>query len=46
MASDHGVGQVDIFDYGLQFAAILPGDFSAEDHRNFVRLADASISIQ
>lgn len=27
LAADHRVGKMDIFDHGLQFAAILPGDF-------------------
>ena len=46
MAADHRVGKMDIFDHGLQFAAIWPGDLSAEDDGNFVGLADGSVGIQ
>jgi hypothetical protein len=29
MAADHGIGQVHVFDFGLQLAPIVFGDFAA-----------------
>jgi hypothetical protein len=40
------VHQVHVFDDGLEFPAVLPGDLPAEDHRDFVRLTDGSIGVQ
>jgi hypothetical protein len=42
MAANHGIGQIHIFDLGLQLAPILLGDFTTEDDGDFVRLPDGS----
>jgi hypothetical protein len=36
IAPYHGVSQMQVFDFGLQFARVLFGDLPAEDHRQFV----------
>jgi hypothetical protein len=46
MAADHSVGQVHVFDNGLQFAAILFGDPGAEDGGDLIGLADGAIGIE
>ena len=46
MAADHGVGQVHVFDLGLQLAPIVLGDFATEDDGDFVWLADGSIGVK
>jgi len=35
---------VHVFDLGLQLAAVLLGDFAAEDDGDFVRLADRAVA--
>ena len=46
VAADHRVGQVHVFDLGLQLAAILFGDPAAEDHGDLVRLADGPVGVE
>ena len=46
MAADDRVGQVHVFDLGLQLAAVLLGDFAAEDDRDLVRLADCAVGVE
>ena len=40
------VGQIHIFDLGLQFATILFGDFATEDDGDLVRLADCAVGVE
>ena len=42
MTADHRVGQVHVFDLGLQLTAVLFGDLATEDDGDLVRLADGS----
>jgi hypothetical protein len=37
---------IEIFDDGLQFAFVFLSHFTAEDHRDFLRLADGPIHVQ
>ena len=46
MAADHRVGQVHVFDLGLQLAAILFGDLATEDDSDLVRLADGPVGVE
>ncbi len=46
MTPDHRIGQVQIFDHGLQFALVFFGYFAAEDHGDFLGLPDGTIHIQ
>ena len=46
MAADDRVGQVHVFDLGLQLAAVLPGDLAAEDDGDLVRLADRAVGVE
>src|SRR5438874_5160480 len=46
VTADDGVGQVEVFDDGLELAPIPSGHLAAEDGRNFVRLADRSVGIE
>lgn len=46
MTADDRVGQVHVFDLGLQLAAILLGDFAAEDDGDLVRLADRAVGVE
>ena len=46
MAADHRVGQVHVFDLGLQLAAIALGDLAAEDRGDLVRLADGPVGVE
>ena len=40
------VGQVHVFDLGLQLASIMLADPATEDHRDLVRLSDCSIGVE
>ncbi len=40
VAANHRIGQVHIFDLGLQFAPIMLADPAPEDHRDLVGLSD------
>jgi hypothetical protein len=40
MAADHRVGEVHVFDLGLQLAVMELADLAAEDRRDLVRLTD------
>src|SRR6266436_4787880 len=46
MAADNRVGQVHVFDLGLQFAAVLSGDLATEDDGDLVRLADGPVGVE
>ena len=46
VAADHRVGQVHVFDLGLQLSAMVPADLAAEDHCDFVGLSDCSIGVE
>ena len=46
VAADHRVGQVHVFDLGLQLAPIMLGDLATEDHGDLVGLSDRSIGIE
>ncbi len=46
MAADHRIGQIEIFDHGLQLALVLLGHFAPEDHGDLLGLADGSVQIQ
>jgi hypothetical protein len=46
MAADHRVGQVHVFDLGLQLAAALFGDLATEDDGYLVGLADGPVSVE
>lgn len=43
VAANHRVGQVHVFDLGLQLASIMLADPAAEDHGDLVGLPDAAI---
>src|SRR5437773_12042710 len=38
MTADHRIGQVEIFDHGLQFTLVLLGHFAPEDHGDLLGL--------
>ena len=46
VAADHRVGQVHVFDLGLQLAAIMLADPAAEDHGDLVGLSDRAIGVE
>src|SRR5436309_2102763 len=46
MTADHRIGQIQIFNFGLQFARMISADFMAEDDGEFVGLADRAVRIQ
>ena len=46
VAADHRIGQVHVLDFGLQLAAMMPGDLAPEDHGDLVGLPDRSIGIE
>jgi 3-hydroxybutyryl-CoA dehydratase len=46
MAADHGIGQVHVFDFGLQLAPIVLGDFAAKNDGDLVWLSDGSIGVK
>ena len=46
MAADDRVGQVHVFDLGLQLAAALLADLATEDDRDLVRLADGAVGVE
>ena len=40
------IGQVHVFDFGLQLAPIVLGDFAAKNDGDLVRLSDGSIGVK
>ena len=46
VATNHRVGKLQILNHGLKFSLVVLGDFAAEDHGDFVGLADRAIGIQ
>jgi hypothetical protein len=46
VTADHRIGQVHVFDLGLQLAAMMFADPATEDHGDLVGLADRSIGIE
>src|SRR6266481_8165768 len=46
VAADDRVGQLDIFDHGLQFAAVELGELATEDGGDLIWLADGAISVE
>jgi len=46
MTADNGVGQIHVFDDGLELSAVLFRDLAAEDHSDLVGLSDGSIGVQ
>ena len=46
MTADNRVGQVHVFDLGLQLAAGLLGDLTTEDDGDLVRLADGAVGVE
>ena len=46
VAANHRVGQVHVFDLGLQLASIMLADPATEDHGELVGLPDCSIGIE
>jgi len=43
VAADHRAGKMQVFDFGLQLAAMELGDLAAEDRGDLVRLADRTV---
>jgi len=46
VAADNRVGQVHVFDLGLELAAVLFGDLAPEDDGDLVRLADGPVGVE
>ena len=46
MAADYRIGQVHIFDFGLQLASIMLADSAAKDDGDLVRLSDGSVGVK
>jgi hypothetical protein len=46
MAADHGIGEREILDDGLQFSVMMTGDPAAEDEGQFVGLTNGAIGIE
>src|SRR6267142_3743124 len=46
VATNHGVGQLQILDNGLKLSLILLSDLATEDHGDLVGLANCTIGIQ
>ena len=46
MAADDRIGQVDVFNDGLEFAPVVFGDLAAKDNSDLVGLTDGPIGIQ
>jgi hypothetical protein len=41
-----GIGEIEVFELGLQFALVLLGDFPAKDERDLLGLSDGSVHVQ
>jgi hypothetical protein len=46
VAADDRVGQLDVFDHGLQLAAVEVGELATEDGGDLIGLADGAIGIE
>ena len=46
VTADDRVGQVHVLDLGLQLAAVMLGDFAAEDDGDLVRLTDGAVGVE
>ena len=46
IAAHDRIPQMQVFDLGLQFAAVTAGNFPAKDHGQFVGFAQITIAIQ
>jgi hypothetical protein len=46
VAADNRVGQLDVFDHGLQLAAVELGELATEDGGDLIGLADGAIGIE
>ena len=46
MTADDRIGQIHVFDDGLQLSAVLFSDFPAEDHGDLIGLTDGPIGVQ
>ena len=46
VTADDRVGQIHVFDLGLQLATILFGDFATEDDGDLVRLTDRAVGVE
>src|SRR5205085_11249171 len=45
MTADDGIGKIQIFNDGLQFAGMVFSDFAAKDDRELVGLTDGTVSV-
>ena len=46
VAADHRIGQIHVFDLGLQLAPMMFADPAPEDHGDLVGLSDRSIGVE
>src|SRR6267143_634322 len=46
VAANDRVGQLDIFDHGLKFTAVMLGDLAPEDGGDLIGLADGAIGVE
>src|ERR1700730_18145867 len=40
------IGKIEVFEFGLQFALVVPGHFPAKDESNFLGLSDSSVHVE
>src|SRR4029077_16748558 len=46
VTANDGVGKVEVFEFGLQLALVLPSHFPAKDEGNFLWLSDGSVHVE
>jgi hypothetical protein len=46
VTAQDGIGKIEVFELGLQFALVLLGHFPAKDESDFFGLSDGSVHIQ
>ena len=46
IAANHRIGEVHVFDLGLQLAAVVLRHLAAEDHGNLVGLSDRAVGVE
>jgi hypothetical protein len=46
IGSNHGIAEMEIFDCGLEFAAVILGDLAPKDNAQLVRSSDGAVCIE
>src|SRR5216683_753488 len=46
VTANDGIGKIEVFEFGLQLALVLPSHFPAKDESNLLGLSDGSVHVQ